>query len=477
MVTSRHPQNYERNESISRFRSPRHSLDFNVNNRLRKIICMSIVAILTFFSTIATAVWSDFSTTISNRSIKVIHNPGSKKAEEPVDPNAGKPINFLLLGQDTREGKNNNFAHDGEENHQSDTAMVVQISADRSYVNLVSIPRDSIVNAPGCNTSRGYVPARRNVMFNSIFAAGYSRGRDLASAASCSLKAVNTLTGLNIDNFIVADFNGLSEMINAIGGVTLCIPANTHDRYTGITLKRGLRHLDGVTATQYARMRHDTASDGSDIMRTTRQQYLVKQLVHQALSKNLFTQSGQLYQLAKSALNSLNISSGLANPATLVGIAVSLRHLDTSKIYARTIPITTDSTNPNRVVWDYSAENIWQAMRENKPIIENANSSASPKRKGKSQKRKNVNSNNSSNKNSSSSENAKDESNSSQESQYGKIDPNTGLAKDRLGRLVDPNTGGIVNPKDGTIRDPSTGYYMGIADKYLNNTICAVPKS
>ena len=173
----------------------------------------------------------------------------------------------------------------------------------------------------------------------------------------------------------------------------------------------------------------------------------------------------------------MNISSGLANPATLVGIAVSLRHLDTSKIYARTIPITTDPTNPNRVVWDYSAENIWQAMRENKPIIENANSSASPNRKGKSQKRKNVNSNNSSNKNSSSSENAKDESNSSQESQYGKIDPNTGLAKDRLGRLVDPNTGGIVNPKDGTIRDPSTGYYMGIADKYLNNTICAVPKS
>ncbi|RIY24145.1 LCP family glycopolymer transferase, partial [Gardnerella vaginalis] len=42
----------------------------------------------------------------------------------------------------------------------------------------------------------------------------------------------------------------------------------------------GLQHLDGVQATQYARMRHDTASDGSDIMRTTRQQYLLKQLIH-----------------------------------------------------------------------------------------------------------------------------------------------------------------------------------------------------
>ena len=56
------------------------------------------------------------------------------------------------------------------------------------------------------------------------------------------------------------------------------------------------------------------------------------------------------------------------------------------------------------------------------------------------------------------------------------INPKTGLAKDELGRLIDPNSGGIVDPDDGTIRDPNTGHYMGIADKYLNNTICAVPK-
>ncbi|WP_258004254.1 LCP family protein [Gardnerella vaginalis] len=422
---------------------------------------MSLVAILTFFSTIVSITWMDFSTTISNNSVHVIYGSSGKKSSEPIDPNAGKPITFLLLGQDTREGKNNNFAHDGEtDNHQSDTAMVVQISADRSYVNIVSIPRDSMVNAPECDTTRGRIPAREHVMFNSIFAYGYAQGGDLSSAASCSLKTVNSLTGLDIDNFIVADFNGLSEMINAIGGVDLCIPVTTHDVYTGVTLKRGMRHLNGVTATQYARMRHDSASDGSDIMRTTRQQYLIKQLVHQALSKNLLTESGQLYQLAKSALNSLNISSGLANPATLVGLAMSLHKLDTSHIYARTIPIVADPSNPNRVVWDASAQEVWEKMRENRPLTNKRhNASSHPKSSD------NVQNDNTQN------------NSSDHKSEYGPVNPKTGLVKDSSGRLIDPNTGGIVNPEDGTIRDPNTGYYMGIADKYINNTICAVPKS
>ena len=58
-------------------------------------------------------------------------------------------------------------------------------------------------------------------------------------------------------------------------------------------------------------------------MRTTRQQYLIKQLLHEATSKNLFTQSGQFYQLAKTALQSLNLSEGLAVSPRCVGLATS----------------------------------------------------------------------------------------------------------------------------------------------------------
>ncbi len=78
-----------------------------------------------------------------------------------------------------------------------------------------------------------------------------------------------------------------------------------------------------------------------DIMRTTRQQYLIKQLLHEATSKNLFTQSGQLYQLAKTALQSLNLSEGLADITSLVGLATSMVNLSTDRLYSQTVPITT----------------------------------------------------------------------------------------------------------------------------------------
>ena len=102
---------------------------------------------------------------------------------------------------------------------------------------------------------------------------------------------MNALTGLDIQEVVVVDFQGLSSMIDALGGVDICIPFDTQDTYTGLDLKRGLQHLDGTQATQYARMRHGTGTDGSDVMRTTRQQYLIKALLNEALSKNLFTNS------------------------------------------------------------------------------------------------------------------------------------------------------------------------------------------
>ena len=108
------------------------------------------------------------------------------------------------------------------------------------------------MDVPQCETSKGTIPAQYNVMFNSIFAGAYKTGGDLSSAASCTLNAVNSLTGLNIQNFIVVDFAGLVKMIDSVGGVDLCIPQNVNDPYTGLNLDKGMHHLDGVAATQYA---------------------------------------------------------------------------------------------------------------------------------------------------------------------------------------------------------------------------------
>jgi hypothetical protein len=49
------------------------------------------------------------------------------------------------------------------------------------------------------------------------------------------------------------------------------------------------------------------------------------------------------------------------------------------------------------------------------------------------------------------------------------------LITNSSGQLIDPATGGIVDPETGTIRDANTGQYIGIADRYLQYTVCGVP--
>ena len=455
---------------------PQHSDGFRSSHRLRTGICLALTFVLCFVASTVAAFWTDI-----NGHMHVLEPVSLTQTHKaPEDIYKGKTLNVLVLGQDTRDGKGNaevGGSGDGlEENHQSDTAMVVQIAADRSYVNVVSIPRDSIVNAPACTTSKGEtIPARRQVMFNSIFAEGYSQGGDANSAASCSMAAVRSLTGLDIQQFVVADFNGLKSIIDALGGVDVCIPKDTWDGYTGINLKRGLQHLDGTQATEYARMRHGTGADGSDIMRTTRQQYLIKSLVNEAKTVNIYSDLPKAYRLATTSMSTLQLSEGLGSFQTLLGLGNSLKHIDTTHIYARTIPVEEWSQDSNRVVWTDEAETIWHLLREGKPLTqanEAAESASSPgSQAGNGQDAQDAPQTAGSGPDAGNSA----QSPSASDAALPKPDPRTGLITMPDKTLIDPNTGGTVDPDDGTIKDANTGQYIGMADRYLFATVCAVP--
>lgn len=446
--------------------SPRHSLGYTVQHRVRTTIASILAALLVFAGTAAAATWLDVDGIIKSNSVNVIGQGSLDANTSIIDPNSGQPIEFVLIGQDSRDGTENQAIggsfDDVIGNHQADTTMIVQISADRKEINLVSIPRDSLVDVPQCETTKGKIPAQYNVMFNSIFANAYQTGGDLASAASCTLNAVNSLTGLNIQNFIVVDFAGLVKMIDAVGGVDLCIPQNVDDPYTGLKLDKGLHHLDGVGATQYARTRHGLG-DGSDTSRTTRQQYLIKQLMSEALSKNLFTDTAQLYQLAKSALKSLNISQGMADTAALAGLAMSLKDFSMSNLQTQTVPVVQASSDPNRSVWTDEADTLWEKMRDGKPIFESTDSSSTD-----------TNTDSTPDSSDSTEDNNQSDGTGNQ-SPAETPDPNTGLITRADGTLIDPSTGGTVDPDDGSIHDSNTGQYIGLADRYLNATVCAVP--
>ena len=472
MAAKRRAQSSMPNLGWQRARMPQHTLRYRVSHGGARAVALTVIAILAFLGTFAAATWADINGTIEGQQIQVIKQKGVKVDDTPVDPYANKAINILLVGQDTRDGEGNTAiggnAADTQNLHNSDTTMILQIAADRKTMNLVSLPRDLMVDTPACQTSKGEIPAQYSVQFNSIFANASATGGDVASAASCTLNAVNYMSGMDIQNFMVVDFGGLVNMINDIGGVDVCIPTDMQDAYTGLNLTRGMQHLDGTTATQYARTRHATGTDGSDTMRTTRQQYLIKQIVKTALSKNYFTQTSQLYQLAKSALKSVQMSAGLADAGTLGGLAPRLKNFDMTHLYSQTIPIEPWVQDNNRSQLADGADAVFEKLRADKPLVEETKSSDSS-------------ANNSDSSNGADSSNGTDGSTGADgstsdgtTSDGSTYDAATGVITQADGTLIDKETNGIIDPETGAIRSQETGQFIGLANRYIEVTYCGV---
>jgi LCP family protein required for cell wall assembly len=161
-------------------------------------------------------------------------------------------VNILLLGGDSR----------GEDSGRSDSVMVASIDPVTKKATLMSILRDTYVNIPGHGQSR----------LNAAFSYG---GPDLTR------QTVSDLLGIPIQYYVYTDFNGFIALVDSVGGIDLDVEKDMH--YTSkadkhqfdIDLKKGMQHMDGKTALQYVRFRHDATSD---FTRTERQRKFITEL-------------------------------------------------------------------------------------------------------------------------------------------------------------------------------------------------------
>lgn len=294
--------------------------------------------------------------------------PSSTAAPNPDDPNAGSPVNILLLGSDQRDGENAEIAG-ADSSMASDTTIVLHLSADRTRAELVSIPRDSMVRMPACTFSDGSSSKPRSrAQFNEAFAVGWNGGGDIASAAACVMSTVQENTAVTLNHVAVVDMAGFQRMVDAIGGVDICVPQAMQDTYTGLDLAAGVQHLDGVTALQFARARHVKGTDGSDLTRIGSQQRLISAMVNQVLSTDTLTNVPQLISFLSAATSSLTTDEGLTIPV-LTGLAYNARNIGAGSITFMTIPVTADPQDPNRVVWTSEADAIWANMAQDLPLI------------------------------------------------------------------------------------------------------------
>lgn len=353
-------------------RGPRHARHLT-DRRVLRGVSLTLTAVLLLGVSSFAALGAKLNSNIHQVDVNSLlgdPNPtnGATPAPAPTDPNAGTPINILVLGSDQRNGANAAIGGADGGSMNSDTAIVLHISANRDRVEAVSIPRDSLVDIPACEGTNGKKSwPQRSAMFNSAFGIGYGLGHDVASAAACTGRTVQNNTGLKIDHTVVVDFVGFQAMVNAVGGVNICIPRALHDTYTGLNLAAGQQVLNGVQALQFARARHGNIGNGGDLDRIGDQQRLIAAIVNQVLSADTLTNPAKVTSFLSAATSSLTVDKGL-NLVTLTGIAYSLRSIRANDITFMTIPVQAAPGNPNRLVWAPAAKTVWADMVADKPI-------------------------------------------------------------------------------------------------------------
>lgn len=288
---------------------------------------------------------------------------------DPEDPGKGRPLNFVLIGSDDRSGENASIGGSFE-GMRSDTTILMHISADRDRVELVSLPRDLMVEIPTCRMTNGKETVATYNQFNAAFAYGASVGGDVESAAACAIATVERLTGVYIDGYFVVDFAGFISMVDAIGGVEVCIPQDIYaPKANNLRLEAGLQELDGATALDYARARVGQGlGDGSDLRRIERQQQLLASTVNKVLSKNLLTQQVELYRFLDAATKSLAADEKFASIPTLAGLAYSLRNIDGGSITFMTPEVVAYPQDPNRVIFTDEADEVWAKIAADEPL-------------------------------------------------------------------------------------------------------------
>ena len=291
--------------------------------------------------------------------------PEKKLVEGPKEP-----LNVLVMGSDDRDAAGNNI--DNQElgaTDRSDTTILMHLSADRKRAYGVSIPRDSLVTRPDCEGEDGEtIPGGTDVMWNEAFALG---------GPACTITQFEAVTGVFVDHFVVVDFAGFEDMVDAIDGVPVCIPEDIVDPAHGINIPAGTREVEGREALNYVRARY-TLGDGSDISRIKRQHAFIAAMAKKVISGGMLARPDRLVGFLNAATQSLTVDENLENVIKIAKVGVGFQGIGLDNIQFITVPFEYDQRPEyrGRVSFLPQAKLLWNKIAADEPLTRRLTSDA-----------------------------------------------------------------------------------------------------
>ena len=343
-------------------RSARRTVSRQRRRKRLKIVSMALAGVVVVAMGSGYFVYRHLFDKIETVSLSDI--PHSVAAPKP-NAQGQTPENILVLGSQTRDGQHGvnlgNSSKDGT--NLSDTAMLVHLSADRKWAEVVSIPRDLIVPTPSCpsRTESGVtVPASSGAMFDAVMS---------DSGPICTVETVEQFSGLYINHFVELTFDAFQQLTDAVGGVTICVPPPgiNDPNYSGLVLSAGLHTISGAESLEFIRDRHGVG-DGTDLGRIQYQQMFVSSLFTKLTSNGTLSDPLTIYKIIDAVASNLTVDTGLDSPSTMVSLAQSVDSIKSSNIQYITAPYEFDPNNINRVVPAAGFNQVWTDLRNDQPL-------------------------------------------------------------------------------------------------------------
>ena len=290
---------------IARSRRARRSR-YRVSYRLTRsvpaaIIAVALIAVMAG-ATLAYKRLDDFVHTTTGQHINPLTEVVQAVAPQPgtiaYKLKHGQQVNVLLLGMG---------GYENDAPYLTDSIMAVSIDPNSSRVMLASVPRDLVVHMNlQTNPSRVWVQkinAAYEVPFTNVICCVAPQYQGRNGGGYAAEHEVGKVTGLTFDRFIAIDFVAFRDMVNALGGVSVCLRSNLDDYsypdytngYHPIHFKAGCQQLNGEQALEVARSRHAIQpQQSSDFGRSQRQQDIMEAIKAKATTVNGFAKAPQL---------------------------------------------------------------------------------------------------------------------------------------------------------------------------------------
>ncbi|WP_084793782.1 LCP family protein, partial [Actinokineospora bangkokensis] len=261
----------------------------------------------------------------------------------PGRPAAGAGTNWLIVGSDSREGLSaedeERLATGNPEGKRTDTIMLLHIPDNDTRPTLVSLLRDSYVPIEGHGSNK----------LNAAYALG---------GAPLLARTVETVTGLRLDHYAEIGLGGFANVVDAVGGIDMCLPEPLDDPKAGINLPAGCQELDGPDALGYVRTR---VGPRADLDRVIRQRQFLSALTDKVTSPGTLVNPFRLFPLIGAAPDALTVddSAHLWNLPSM-GLAMA-----SSDLLTTTVPFSGSKSvgGQDVILWDKAkASALFEAL-------------------------------------------------------------------------------------------------------------------